>query len=108
MSSTNSKQKDIKDNDVSPSTVSYNNFNSLSAEDSMEQIRKRNIDSHSHSTDSAKPVARVYMSKEYCYKLTDIVAVVAIIAVLWLIMALPTVFYIRHTVTVDVSLMIQK
>ena len=114
MTSINTKLEDVnsKSSEDSLSMAPYNNFNSLTAEDSVEQIRKRNTDVHSHITvsDSAKPVARGYMSKEYCYKLIDIVAVVAVIAVLWLIMALPTVVYICHTVDkiMEVSFVIQN
>ena len=92
----------MKSNDDSLSMAPYNNFNSLTAEDSVEQIRKRNIDTHSQTTESIKPESRDWMSSEYCYKLIGVVAVVAIIAVLWMIMALPTVFYIHHTITTKV------
>ena len=104
MTSINTKLEDnMKSDDDSLSMAPYNNFNSLTAEDSVEQIRKRNIDTHSHTVERVKPVARGWMSKEYCYKLIDIVAVVAVIAVLWMIMALPTVVYIYHTISMEVG-----
>ena len=101
MTSINSKLEDnMKSNDDSLSMAPYNNFNSLTAEDSMEQIRKKNIDTHSHTAEYIKPVTRGWMSKEYCYKMIDIIAIVIIIAVLWLIMAIPTVVYAYHTLKV--------
>lgn len=104
MTSINTKLEDnMKSDDDSLSMAPYNNFNSLTAEDSVEQIRKRNTDTHSHTAESVKPVARGWTSKEYCCKLIDMVSVVAIIAVLWMIMALPTVVYIYHTITMEVG-----
>ena len=109
MTSINTKLEDnMKSDDSSLSMAPYNNFNSLTAEDSVEQIRKRNTDTHSHTAESVKPIERGWMSKEYCYKLIDIVAVMAIIAVLWVVMALPTVFYIHHTITIEVGCVIQS
>ena len=104
MTSINTKLEDtMKSNDDSLSMAPYNNFNSLTAEDSMEQIRKRNTEISSHTAETTKPVARGWTSKKFCYKLIDVVAIVVIIIVLWLIMALPTAFYIHHTTTTGVS-----
>ena len=93
-------EDNIKSTDDSLSIAPYNNFNSLTAEDSMEQIRKRNADSPSCRAESAKPG---WTSKEHCYKFTDVIAVMAIIVVLWLIMSLPTILYIRHTIITEVG-----
>jgi hypothetical protein len=83
------------------SMAPYNNFNSLTAEDSVEQIRRRNTDTPSCRGDSTS-VQQGWTSKQ-CYKFIDIVAVMAIIVVLWLIMSLPTVLYIRHTIITEVG-----
>ena len=66
----------------------------------MEQIRKRNTDTPSCRAESAK---LGWTSKEHCYKLTDVIAVMAIIVGLWLIMSLPTILYIRHTIITEVG-----
>ena len=66
----------------------------------MEQIRKRNADSPSCRAESAKPG---WTLKEHCYKFTDVIAVMATIVVLWLIMSLPTIIYIRHTIITEVG-----
>ena len=101
MASIKTRLKDnIKSTDDSLSIAPYNNFNSLTAEDSVEQIRKRNADSPSCRAESAKPGST---SKEYCYKFTDVIAVMATIVVLWLIMSLPTILYIRHTIIAEVG-----
>ena len=98
------------DDDQSSSIAPYTTFDSLTAEDSVEQIRKRNsnIDingdpAHSRLTvdDIDQKLTRQSMT---CYwKCIDITIVVVIVVLVWLMMSLPTVFYIQHTVKVCTS-----
>ena len=96
--------------DESSSVVPYNTFNSLPTEDSLEQIRRRNADingdpaAYYQRTDSGveeKPAVWAGMFKTRCFKCIDITATVVIICLIWVVMALPTVFYIRTEVKVS-------
>ncbi len=100
MASTNTRVEDnMKSTDDSLSMAPYNNFNSLTAEDSVEQIRRRKTDTPSCRADSVKQG----WTSQQCYKFIDVVAVMAIIVVLWLILSLPTILYIRHTIITEVG-----
>lgn len=93
------------DDDESSSIAPYNTFNSLTAEDSVEQIRKRNSDSgdpvHCHSDSIEDRETYSLMSKKTWYKSIEISVLVVVIALVWIMMAMPTVFYVHHTVTVS-------
>ena len=104
MSSTRNQLESIIDNDESSSIAPYNAFNSLTAEDSVEQIRKRNSDvsgdsTHCNSANIEDRETYSWMSKTTWYKYIEIFAIAVIIVLLWTMMALPTIFYVHHTVT---------
>ena len=106
MSSTRNQLESNTDNVESSSIAPYNAFNSLTAEDSVEQIRKRNSDfsgdpAHCHSANIGDREMYSWMSKTTWYKSIEISIVAVIIALVWTMMAMPTIFYVHHTVTVS-------
>lgn len=94
------------DDEDSCSFAPYTTFNSLTAEDSMEQIRRRTMDINGdpaqcrcNDHDSVdEQISTKLITKSHCYKFIDIAIVVSIVALVWLVMSLPTVFYIKHVV----------
>lgn len=96
------------DDDESSSMAPYTTFNSLPTEDSLEQIRRRNADingdpAHYQRTDSGmeEKSAWAKMFNSCCFKSLDITATVVVISLIWMVMALPTVFYILTEVKVQ-------
>ena len=96
------------DDDESSSMAPYNTFNSMPTEDSLEQIRRRNTDingdpAHYQCTDSGveEKSAWAKVFKSHCFKCVDITATVVVISLIWMVMALPTVFYIHTEVKVS-------
>ena len=96
------------DDDESSSLAPYTTFNSLPTEDSLEQIRRRNADingdpaqyQHTDSGVEERPVWDKVL-KSRCFKCLDITVTVAVISLIWMVMALPTVFYIRTELKVQ-------
>ena len=96
------EESSIEDDDDSSSMVAYTTFNSLTAEDSVEQIRRRNVDingdpayyqcTDSEMEDSEQP-ACLGMFKSCCYKCIDVTVTVVVIILVWMIMAAPTGLY---------------
>lgn len=106
MSSTRNQLESNTDNDESSSIGPYNAFNSLTAEDSVEQIRKRNSDfsgdsAHCNSANIEDHEIHSWMSKTTWYKSIEISTVLVVIALVWIMMAMPTIFYVHHTLTVS-------
>jgi hypothetical protein len=100
MASSSTRVEDnMKSTDDSLSIAPYNTFNSLTAEDSVEQIRRRKTDTPSCRADSVKQG----WTSQLCYTFIDVVTVTAVIVMLWLIMSLPTILYIRHTIITEVG-----
>ena len=98
------------DDDESSSMAPYNTFHSMPTEDSLEQLRRRNADingdpaqyQHTDSGVEEKSAwAKVFKSR--CFKCVDITATVVVISLIWIVMALPTVFYIHTKVKVKAS-----
>ena len=103
MASVRARLEEIStDDDESSSMAPYTTFNSLPTEDSLEQIRRRNTDingdpPHYQRTDSGVEESSVWAKvfKSSCFKCVDITATVVVISLIWMVMALPTAFYIR-------------
>ena len=104
------EENSTDDDDDSSSMAAYTTFNSLTAEDSVEQIRRRNIDININGdpayyqrmgSEMEEQPTCLGMFKSHFYKFVDITATVVVIILVWMIMALPTVFYIHHTVSVS-------
>ena len=87
------------DDDGSNSMAAYTTFNSLTAEDSVEQIRRRGVSINDVPCQSSKVEEYTHqgMFKPCCCKCVDISLTVMVIALVWMMMALPTAFY-THTV----------
>ena len=93
------------DDDDSTSLAPYAAFNSMPTEDSLEQLRRRTTDINGdpgyyerpHS-DVEEKAARLGKAKSYCCTCVDITATTAVILVIWILMAIPTAFYIRTKV----------
>ena len=109
MASVRARLEEISsDGDGSSSLAAYNTFNSLETEnslgteDSLEQIRRSrnpNINGdpgHYHHTDSEVEERPAWHGKfkPCCFKCMDITATAVVIFLIWMVMALPTVFYI--------------
>ena len=108
MASVRARLEEIStDDDESSSMAPYTTFNSLPTEDSLEQIRRRNTDingdpPHYQRTDSGVEESSVWAKvfKSSCFKCVDITATVVVISLIWMVMALPTAFYIHTEVKV--------
>lgn len=94
------------DDSESSSIAPYNTFNSFTAEDSIEQIKKRNSDINGDPAFCQRPteleeLGTHWMMSKKVWKFIDISIVVVIIALVWVMMSLPTAFYINNIVTVS-------
>ena len=91
------------DDDDSTSLAPYTTFNSLQTGDSLEQLRRKTTDINGDpgyyeqrpNSDVEEKAARLDKAKSNCCKCVDITATVAVILVIWILMAIPTAFYIR-------------
>ena len=106
MTSTRNQVESNTGIDESSSFAPYNTFNSFTAEDSVEQIRKRNSDfscdpTHCSSASIEDREIHSWMSKRTWYKSIEIFTVAVIITLVWIMMAMPTIFYVHHIVTVS-------
>lgn len=92
------------DNEDSSSLPAYTTFNSLGTEDSLEQIRRSKSSDingdpgYYQRTDSEveERSARHGKFKPCCFKCMDITTTAVVIFLIWMVMALPTAFYV-HT-----------
>lgn len=108
MASVRARLEEIStDDDESSSMAPYTTFNSLPTEDSLEQIRRRNTDingdpPHYQRTDSGVEESSVWAKvfKSSCFNCVDITTTVVVISLIWMVMALPTAFYIHTEVKV--------
>lgn len=96
------EESNIDDDSHSNSKAAYTNFNPLTAGDSVEQ-KKIAIDgdvAHHHPTDGEVKECQVWQGvfESHCCKYVDIIATMVIIALVWVMMTLPTVFYIETLV----------
>lgn len=90
------------DDDDSSSLTAYTTFNSLGTEDSLEQIRRsKNSDingdpGYYQRTDSEVEERPAWHGKfkPCCFKCMDITVTVVVIFLIWMVMALPTAFYV--------------
>ena len=104
MASVRTRLGDISSSDdESSSLAAYTTFNSLGTEDSVEvQIRRsRNPDingdpGYYQRTDSGVEERPAWCGKlkSCCFKCMDITATVVVILLIWMVMALPTAFYV--------------
>lgn len=94
--------------DESSSMAPYTTFNSLPTEDSLEQIRRKNTDingdatcyQHTENNRKEKPAwAKLFKSR--CFKFIDIITTVTVVSFIWIVMALPTGFFIYTDVNVS-------
>ena len=90
------------DDDDSTSLAPYTAFNSLQTVDSLEQLQRKTTDINGDpgyyehpSSDVEEKAARLGKAKSHCCKCVDITATVAVILVIWIMMAIPTASYVR-------------
>lgn len=112
MASVRARLEEVSSDDDSSSLAAYTTFNSMGTEDSLEQIRRSKSSDingdpgYYQRTDSEVEDRRAWHCKfkPCCFKCMDITATVVVIFLIWMVMALPTAFYVHTQLKVRISL----